>query len=69
MSAAIDWRAEASRLSLPAPSFHRRKIRDAISGKTFDCTSPVDGAVLARVRACDAEDVDRAVKPARTAVL
>ena len=67
MSAAIDWRAEASRLTFRDQAFIDGKFVDAISGKTFDCTSPVDGAVLARVAAGDAEDVDRAVKAARAA--
>ncbi|MEJ8573412.1 aldehyde dehydrogenase [Microbaculum marinum] len=40
-------------------------LRDAASGKTFDCVSPIDGTVLAQVAACDVEDVDRAVKAAR----
>jgi len=67
MSAAIDWRAEASRLSFRDQAFIDGKFVDAVSGKTFECTSPVDGAVLARVAACDAQDVDRAVKAARAA--
>src|SRR5436190_8259368 len=67
MSAAIDWRAEASRLSFRQQAFIDGKFVDAISGKTFECTSPVDGTVLARVAACEAEDVDRAVKAARAA--
>lgn len=67
MSAAIDWRAEASRLTFRAKAFIDGKFVDAISGKTFECTSPVDGAVLAHVAACDADDVDRAVNAARSA--
>ncbi len=40
---------------------------DAASGETFDCVSPIDGAVVAKVAACDAADVDRAVAGARAA--
>ncbi len=40
----------------------------ALSGKTFDCISPVDGRVLAQVAACDVADVDLAVRAAREAV-
>jgi len=40
---------------------------DAASGETFDCINPATGEVLARVAACDAEDVDRAVRGARVA--
>ena len=39
----------------------------AASGETFETTSPVDGAVLARVAKSGAQDVDRAVKAARDA--
>ena len=67
MNAAIDWRAEARRLTFRDKAFIGGAFVDAMSGKTFDCASPVDGAVLARVAACDREDVDRAVKAARGA--
>ena len=40
---------------------------DALSGETFDCVSPIDGTVVAQIAACDAADVDRAVKGARAA--
>mgnify|MGYP001041087401 CR=1 FL=1 len=36
MSAAIDWQAEASRLTFRAQAFIDGKYADAISGKTFD---------------------------------
>ena len=67
MTVAIDWRAEASRLTFRDRAFIDGKFVDAASGERFDCISPVDGAVLARVAACNAEDVDRAVKSARAA--
>lgn len=40
----------------------------AVSGKTFDCISPVDGRILAQVAACDVADVDLAVRAAREAM-
>jgi acyl-CoA reductase-like NAD-dependent aldehyde dehydrogenase len=40
---------------------------DAASGETFDCVNPATGEVLAQIAACDAEDVDRAVRGARAA--
>jgi gamma-glutamyl-gamma-aminobutyraldehyde dehydrogenase/4-guanidinobutyraldehyde dehydrogenase/NAD-dependent aldehyde dehydrogenase len=40
---------------------------DALSGETFDCVSPIDGSVIAQIAACEAADVDRAVKGARAA--
>jgi acyl-CoA reductase-like NAD-dependent aldehyde dehydrogenase len=67
MDAKIDWHSEAGRLTFRDKAFIDGKFVDAASGKTFECTSPVDGAVLARIAACDSEDVDRAVKAARTA--
>lgn len=39
----------------------------AISGDTLDTLNPATGEVLAHVAACDVEDVDRAVKSARSA--
>src|SRR2546421_464003 len=65
MSAAIDWRMMAERLNIRDQAFINGAFVDAASGATFECVSPVDGAVLARVAAGDAEDVDRAVKAAR----
>src|SRR5258706_4760190 len=67
MSAAIDWRTMAERLNIRDQAFINGAFVDAASGATFECVSPVDGAVLARVAAGDAEDVDRAVKAARAA--
>lgn len=43
------------------------KFVKAASGKTFETENPGNGKVIARVAACDAEDVDRAVKAARKA--
>jgi len=39
----------------------------AASGRTFDAVNPATGAVLAKVAACDVEDVNRAVAAARRA--
>src|SRR5215475_9156790 len=67
MSAGIDWRALSTGLSFRNRAFIGGAFVDAASGETFDCVSPVDGAVLAKVAACDQEDVDRAVASARAA--
>ena len=40
---------------------------EAASGKTFDTYNPATGEVLARIAEGDREDIDRAVKAARTA--
>src|SRR6185437_1038698 len=67
MNAAFDWRAEAARISFRDQAYIGGQFVDAVSGETFDCVSPVDGAVLARVAACDKQDVDRAVRAGRAA--
>jgi phenylacetaldehyde dehydrogenase len=43
------------------------KWEAAVSGKTFDTYNPATGEVLSRVAEGDREDIDRAVKAARTA--
>jgi len=70
MSAALsldDVKTRASKLSYKSQAFIDGKYVDAASGKTFDCVSPIDGKVIARIAAGDKEDVDRAVKAARRA--
>jgi gamma-glutamyl-gamma-aminobutyraldehyde dehydrogenase/4-guanidinobutyraldehyde dehydrogenase/NAD-dependent aldehyde dehydrogenase len=61
------WTDEAERLDIPTQAFIDGGHRDARSGETFDCVSPIDGRVLAKVAACDAPDVDDAVRGARAA--
>ncbi|HEX5281922.1 MAG TPA: aldehyde dehydrogenase [Micropepsaceae bacterium] len=65
MNIAVDWRAEAKRVNFRNQAFIDGKFVPAASGKSFACTSPVDGTVLAQVAECDAEDIDRAVNAAR----
>lgn len=43
------------------------KRQESLSGKVFDCVSPVDGRVLAQVARCEVQDVDLAVQAARAA--
>jgi gamma-glutamyl-gamma-aminobutyraldehyde dehydrogenase len=63
----IDWQAEASRLTLRGEAFIDGKRVPSLSGVTFDCINPATGGLLTKVAACDATDVDRAVKSARAA--
>ena len=69
MSSAVvsihDWKGRAEALDIRRRAFIDGRYVDAVSGKTFDDVSPVDGRVLAKVAACDSEDVDRAVAAAR----
>lgn len=62
-----EYRAIAAGLSLPTQAFVDGAFRPAQSGKTFDTINPATGAVLAKVAACDAGDVDFAVAKARDA--
>ena len=54
-------------ISIRSQAFIDGVYVDAASGETFDCISPGSGRVIASVAACDVEDVDRAVRGARTA--
>src|SRR5580704_1731239 len=65
MNATIDWPAEATRLSIRDKAFIGGQFVPSAAGRTFDNISPIDGRVLARIAAGDAEDIDRAVKAAR----
>jgi acyl-CoA reductase-like NAD-dependent aldehyde dehydrogenase len=68
MSAAgIDWHQRARELRPRSLAFIDGRGVAALSGQTFDCVSPIDGRLLARVAACDAPDVDIAVAAARRA--
>jgi acyl-CoA reductase-like NAD-dependent aldehyde dehydrogenase len=54
-------------ISIRSQAFIDGEFVDAASSETFDCISPGSGRVVASVAACDAEDVDRAVRGARKA--
>ncbi|MCP1607709.1 aldehyde dehydrogenase [Pseudomonas citronellolis] len=62
-----DWEARASQLRIEGRAFIDGQYRDAADGATFDCISPVDGRLLAKVASCDAADAERAVQSARAA--
>ncbi len=62
-----DWEALAATLTIRRQAFIDGACVDALDGKTFDCASPIDGRVLARVAECGPADVDRAVAVARRA--
>jgi acyl-CoA reductase-like NAD-dependent aldehyde dehydrogenase len=52
-------------LSVRSQAFVDGAYVDAASGETFDCINPATGRTIASVAACDAEDIDRAVRGAR----
>lgn len=63
----VDWRSRAQALKLPERAFIAGKFSAADSGKTFGVVNPADGKRFASLPACEASDVDRAVKAARKA--
>ncbi|WP_371230976.1 aldehyde dehydrogenase [Pseudomonas sp. QE6] len=61
-----EWEARAKALKIEGRAFIQGEYLAAASGETFDCISPVDGRLLAKVASCDAADAERAVQSART---
>lgn len=61
------WKEQADKVDFRTQAFIDGSFVDSASGETLPCISPVSGAELCRVAACDKEDVDRAVKAARRA--
>ncbi len=62
-----DWHARARSLDIQSQAYIDGRYVPAASGETFDCISPIDGRLLARVAATDVADADRAVAAARRA--
>ena len=62
-----DWHARARSLAIQSQAYIDGRYVPAASGETFDCISPIDGRLLARVAATDVPDADRAVAAARRA--
>ncbi|KJJ97130.1 aldehyde dehydrogenase [Pseudomonas sp. 21] len=60
-----EWEARAKTLKIEGRAFIQGEYLAAASGDTFDCISPVDGRLLAKVASCDAADAERAVQSAR----
>ena len=60
-------RAAVAKLKFRTQAFIDGKFAKARSGKNFITENPATGAPLARIAACDAPDVDLAVKAARRA--
>ena len=69
MNAKLDtpasWHDRACLLRFRTQAFIDGRYVDAASGQTFDCINPSTGQVLAKIAACDLEDVNRAVTSAR----
>ncbi|QYK02224.1 aldehyde dehydrogenase [Shewanella psychrotolerans] len=59
------WQQMADSLSINGQAFINGEYCAAVSGETFDCVSPIDGKVLAKVASCDLADANIAVVNAR----
>jgi gamma-glutamyl-gamma-aminobutyraldehyde dehydrogenase len=66
-TAAPDWLARAAALRIDGRMLIEGQRRDAASGQTFDCVSPINGRVLGAVARGAQADVDAAVSSARKA--
>ncbi len=61
------WHERAAALRIDGRAFVAGERRDAVSGETFECRSPIDGRLLAAVARGRTADVDAAVAAARAA--
>ena len=61
------WESRAQALKFASECWIDGRYVAALSAKTFDCISPIDGRVLTRIAAGEAADIDRAVVAARRA--
>ena len=66
-ASAATWRDRANSLTPEGRAWIDGRYVPAASGATFDCVSPIDGRVLARVASTDQVDADQAVAAARRA--
>jgi phenylacetaldehyde dehydrogenase len=66
MTVTLD-RSVAEFLGVPRQLFIDGQWADAASGRTFETPNPATGEILARVAEGEAEDINRAVRAARTA--
>jgi acyl-CoA reductase-like NAD-dependent aldehyde dehydrogenase len=65
--AAINWHERARAMHYQTQAFIDGRFVPAASGQTFACISPRDGLEIARIAACDKDDVNSAVASARRA--
>jgi 4-(gamma-glutamylamino)butanal dehydrogenase len=63
----VDWQEKAATLAIEGRAFIGGRYCDAHDTRTFDCVSPIDGKVLAKIAQCGEADVDAAVYAARRA--
>jgi len=61
-----DWESRAKSLKIEGRAFINGEYTPAFNSETFDCISPIDGRLLAKVASCGQADADLAVREART---
>lgn len=66
-NAADHWHVLASRVAMEGRAFINGEYREARTGETFECASPIDGRHLAHVVQCESAEVEAAVAAARRA--
>ena len=59
------WQQRARALPIEGRAFIDGKLTSALSGRSFDDISPIDGRMVAAVARCESADVDAAVAAAR----
>ena len=59
------WQALADSIAINGSAFIAGEYVESQSNATFDCISPIDGKVLAKVASCDEADANIAVSNAR----
>ncbi|HBA34723.1 MAG TPA: aldehyde dehydrogenase PuuC [Gammaproteobacteria bacterium] len=62
-----NWEEKAKAVRVETRLFIDGQYSESASGETFPCMSPIDGREIAAVSAGGSEDIDRAVKAARSA--
>jgi 4-guanidinobutyraldehyde dehydrogenase/NAD-dependent aldehyde dehydrogenase len=60
-----EWEARSRDLQIEGRAFIQGQYSHAASGETFDCFSPVDGRLLAKIASCGDADAELAVRSAR----
>ncbi|OYT95907.1 MAG: aldehyde dehydrogenase PuuC [Pseudomonas sp. PGPPP3] len=60
-----EWEARSRDLQIEGRAFIQGQYSHAASGETYDCFSPVDGRLLAKIASCGDADAELAVRSAR----
>ena len=61
----MDWEARYQEMQIEGRCFINGQYQNALQRQTFDCISPIDQRLLAKVASCDQADADLAVSNAK----